>query len=97
MSRFYYCPRCKKQFQKEELHLMCSDCGFQFSTYKIDKAVHKQTVMKKIKPLIIVGIIILVFGSVFIFIRNRVKLEKFVMMVVLFILIKCSTPMGGDI
>lgn len=59
----YTCPRCKKIFQKQDLFLMCSDCGYQFSTKKIKKIISISEsfryVRKTIFPLLIIAIIVI--------------------------------------
>lgn len=76
MSKYYYCPRCKKQFQKEEQHLMCSSCGFQLSTYRIEKSIHRNAVMKKLRPVFIIGVIALILGGSFLYVSQRSQIGE---------------------
>ena len=35
--KYYCCPRCKKEFQKNEKKLICPQCGFQLAAYRFEK------------------------------------------------------------
>lgn len=59
--KYYHCPRCSKQFDKHELRLMCPDCGFQLSTYKIIKRIQSRKIMKIVKPFLITIVVLGLF------------------------------------
>ncbi len=62
MSAFY-CPRCKRKFEdKTQVGLMCPTCGFQLSTYRIEKSVRRRKIFKRVKPFAIIALIIAIIG-----------------------------------
>lgn len=70
------CPRCGKEFEKEEIHLMCATCGFQLSTYRLEKALAKKKFLKAIKPFVILGVIAIVFLSGILFFLSQIHIGQ---------------------
>lgn len=76
MSKFYLCPRCKKQFQKDEHPMMCSCCGFQLSTYTINKSVKRAKVNRVLKPIITICIVLTLVCSGLLYLAKRSQIGK---------------------
>ena len=59
----FYCPRCKKKFEdKTQVGLMCSACGFQLSTFRIEKSDRRRAIFKRVRPFAIIVLTLAIFG-----------------------------------
>lgn len=59
----FYCPRCKRKFEdKTQVGLMCPTCGFQLSTFRIEKSARRRKIFKRVKPFAIIALIIAIIG-----------------------------------
>ena len=72
----YYCPRCRKKFDKDDVKLMCSDCGLQLSVYKIEKNIKRYNFIQRIRPIISIFLVVFILGGSILFVTNRSKLGE---------------------
>ena len=72
----HYCPRCRKKFDKDDVKLMCSDCGLQLSVYKIERRLKMKKFIQRIRPIISVIAIIIIVGGSILFVSQRSKLGE---------------------
>lgn len=73
----YHCPRCKTELdERQRKYLMCGNCGFQLSIYKLERQRRTKKIIKLCIPLIFVVLIFCVVGSGFLFLKDRNQVGK---------------------
>lgn len=73
----FHCPRCKSELdERQRKYFMCGICGFQLSTYKIEKRKRTKKIIKMCVPLIFAVLIFGIAGSGFLFFNSRIQVGK---------------------